>query len=570
MLTTDVERNRHSMAHILAQALLRIYPDGKLGIGPVVKESFYYEIETDSEITEEDFGRIEQEMWSIVKANYPINQIIVTKEEALGILLHQGQIYKTEILNEIESNEVSLYKTGDEFIDLCSGPHVASTSHVGFFKLMSIEKGHWRGQTNRPVMQKIYGVGFMSREELNNYLNQQQQLKESTHKKIGPKLGYFLLDSSDGNVFPLWLSKGKELKRIIENMLLETKRKFGFTDVETPTLIEPVSQNLEVIDPEIRKQIMQSISINETTYIPRPDMTPAHYQIFKSKMRGYSELPIRLSEIGQIFRKELDNENVGITRTPIYTGEQITVFSTEEDLFNELLNIFQLATKFLNKLGFDDLKIQLSTDTTKDDKRFIWADGVLRKLIEYTKVVSRQLDDNITSNGPKLEIFIKDVFGKEWQISSIQLDIFSTIKHGLKYIDSHGDATEVVTIHATVIGSFERIIALLLEKYNGELPIFLSPEQIRVLPISRRYNYYAETVKDTLIAKGFRVGIDTGNETLQNKIRSAEESEVPFMLITGSKEESSKSVSVRPREGQDIGLMKISEFIEYINKEIPH
>jgi threonyl-tRNA synthetase len=556
------------MAHILAQAILRIYPNAKLGIGPVVEDGFYYEVDIVKEITEKDFPRIEEEMWSIVKSNYPITQILINKDEAYNLLLHQGQIYKTEILGEIQAEEVSLYKTGDEFIDLCSGPHLPSTANVGFFKLTKIEEGNWRNMPSRPVMKKIYGVGFLSKKDLLNYLEKQEKLKESDHRKLGQEIGFYTIHNNTGLGMPLWLPKGAKLRNIIFDYLKFEKEKAGYSEVFTPTLIPGSSDLLNTTSESINKLTFPELIEQENKFILRTEKTPMHYQVFKFKNRSYRELPFRIYEHGYLFRNESEHELHGLTKTRIFTGETNHIFCTEEQLFQEILTSFQLASKILSKFGLSDYKIQLSIDSDNNNKRFTWSVNVMLKVIETLKLTTRQIEDKSTENGPKLELFVKDLFGKEWQISSIQLDIFSTLKQKLHYINKKGKRNEVIVIRSTFIGSVERLIGLILEKTLGNLPLWLSPEQVRVLPISQKYRAYAENIQFKLQKYGFRVGIDPNDETLQYRIKESQQDRIPYMVIVGSKEESSGSISIRPREGQDLGLMKLDDFTNLLNREL--
>lgn len=569
MHTIDLETHRHSMAHILAQAILRLYPNARLGIGPVVENGFYYEVESETKITEDDFHRIEDEMFSIVNAQYPFTQLYVSKEDAFNLLLHQGQIYKTEILEEIQSDQVSIYKTGEEFMDLCSGPHVSHTGVAGFFKLTKIEEGNWRNIPSRPKMQKIYGVGFASKKDLLNYLEEKERLKEIDHRKLGQKLGFYKINDSTGLGLPLWLPKGASLRKTILNYLVQEKEKAEYTEVYSPSIIPSNPSLLNIIPEDLMSTSFPEIKESSNNkFMLRVDQTPHHYQIFKAKTRSYRDLPFRIFEHGYVFRNELDNELYGLSKSKVFTAETNHIFCSEDQLFYELLATFQLATKILNKFGFSDYKIQLSTDSSNTDKRFQWCNQVLIKVIDTLKLVSRQVEDKSTQNGPKIEIFVKDLFDKEWQISSIQLDIFSTIKQSIKFIDKDGQSKEVIVVRSTFIGSTERIIGLLLEQTEGNLPLWMTPQQVRILPISRKYNIYAESIRDQLLSTGLKVGIDKNDETLQLRIKIAQEEKIPYMIIVGSKEESSRSISVRPREGQDLGLMKIEEFMEIIEKDL--
>ncbi len=568
MQTYPIETYRHSQAHILAQALIRLYPDAKLGIGPVVENGFYYEIETEEDLTEEDFPRIEEEMWSIMKADYPITQLIISKDETYNLLLHQGQIYKTEILEEIEDDEISIFKTGEEFLDLCSGPHVASTAEAGVFKLTKIEEGFWRNQPHRPKMKKIYGVGFAQKKDLLNYLEQLEYLKEIDHRKLGQKLGFYQLSNDYELGVPIWLPLGNTLRQTITSILNEEKKKSGFQEVHTPHILPLNKETLGLTSEELKDKLFPEIKHKDQKLSLRADTTPTHYKIYKSKTRSYRELPLKISETDYVYRDESEHELHGLAKTKAFTLDSNHIFCSEETVFQEILAAYQMATKILKRLGFNDYRVQLATDSENQDQRFTWAYGILSRAIESLKIVSRQIEDKTTEYGPKIEIMVKDLFGKEWQISSIQLDIFSTISSGLTYVNSDGGQEEVVVLRTTFIGSLERIIGLLIEKTGGNLPLALAPEQTRILPVSKRYSIYAEKIKDALSDTGLKVTIDNDDETLQSRIKTAQEDKIPYMLIVGSKEESSGSVSVRPREGQDLGLLRLEEFIDLVKQEL--
>lgn len=566
----ELEKMRHSFAHVLAQSVLRLYPDAKLGIGPAIENGFYYEFEIADEIEEEDlFPKLNEEMKNIIEEELPITQIMIDRDTAFDMLHQQGQIYKTELLQEIPDETISFFKTGEEFIDLCRGPHVSHSGKLGAFKLTTIKKVHWRDDTNRPQLYRIYGVAFKTEQELKDYLDQEEKKQEKEHRVIGPKRDLFAFQEHTGPGLPLWLEEGTKIKRLIIDHIRKLREKEDFIEVWTPNIAK-VDLFKETGHFEFyQDQDIRPFPIDEDLYMLRPMATPSHIEVYRTKRRGYKNLPLKIYEFARIYREE-DTKNLdGMVRTREFMQDASHVFSTEDQAIEQIQLLLNFTTKVLRSFGLREYRLQFSRRDPKKPENYLGEDitwdqseQILIKALENSKLVAREAIGEADFYGPKIDFQIKDIFGKDWQVATIHLDKITPKRCNLDYTDKNSKNQTPILIHHSLIGSLERFIAILLENYDSALPLWLSPTQTIVLPISKEFNSYAEKVKNSLESIGIRTKIDTKEVSLQNKIRQAQINEIPYMIILGKQEETSNVISVRPRSGEDMGIMTIEEFHE--------
>ncbi|MDD3647107.1 MAG: threonine--tRNA ligase [Candidatus Dojkabacteria bacterium] len=576
--TSELEKMRHSLSHVLAHAVMRLHPDAKLGIGPAIEDGFYYDIDFPKKLTEEDLPKIEKEMRKIISEEYPIQQVILPRDEAMDMLHQQGQIYKTELLNEIPDEEISFYRTGDDFIDMCRGPHMEHTGRLGAFKLMNIAGAYWRGDEKRPQMQRIYGVGFKTEAELNKYLENQAELKKRDHRKLGRELELFMTDDKAGQGLILWLPKGAIIRKIIEDFEYGERVKLGYKPVYTPHIA-----NLELFKQSghwqhYRDSMYSPLEIDKEKYLLKPMNCPFHAKIYSRKIRSYRDLPIKYAESGTVYRYEKSGELSGLERVRGFTQDDAHVYMREDQIHTLVKETLEATIKLITALGFVNYQVRLSLWDTQDpkkrdkyiDKPNLWnkAERQLREVLEDMKIDHIEGIGEAAYYGPKIDFLVKDALGREEQCGTVQLDFNLPERFDLKYVDKGGKEKRPVMIHWAPLGSMERFFSRLIEHYGGAFPVWLSPVQVRIIPISEKFINYANLVREELMKNNLRVEVDEKDETLQAKIRDAEMEKVPYMLVVGKKEKETQAVAVRPRSGQDLGMMKLEEFLERVKDDI--
>jgi len=573
---SEEEKMRHSLSHVLADAVLRIFPEAKLGIGPAIENGFYYDFDLPRKLNEEDLGKIETEMKKIIKEDLPITQVYFSRDEAMDILHQKGQLYKTELLSEITDEQISFFKTGNEFTDLCRGPHVKSTGKLKAFKLTSIAGAYWRGDEKRPQMQRIYGIGFKTEEDLNKHLENQLEMKKRDHRKLGKELELFLIDEMAGQGLIMWLPKGFIIRKEIENFEYQEQIKLGYQHVITPHIanvdLYKTSGHLE----HYKDSMYPIMKIDEEEYVLRPMNCPHHIRIFASKIRSYRDLPYKIAEFATVYRYEKSGELSGLSRVRGFTQDDGHIFTTVEGIKEAVKETLDLTIRIFNALGFFNFNIRLSLRDPEDkrnkfiNKPELWkkAENQLKEILEEDKHQYTEGIGEAAFYGPKIDFLVKDVFGREEQCGTIQLDFNLPERFKIKYTDEKGEQKTPVMIHRAPLGSFERFFSRLIENTGGAFPVWLAPVQARIIPISDKFNAYANLVKNKLEEKNIRVDIDSKAETLQSKIRESEVEKIPYMLVVGKKEQENNAVAVRPRSGTDLGLMKTEEFISRIIEEI--
>jgi len=570
----SLEILRHSLAHIMAQALKEIYGDGNvhLGIGPTTEHGFYYDVEIEGKrLTDEDLPQIEEKMKEIIKKGYQIERFELPREEAIKFFENKKEIYKIDIIkhNIPEGEPISLYKQGD-FVDLCRGPHIPSTDKVGAFKLISVSGAYWRGKETNPMLQRIYGVAFWSEKELKDHLNMLEEAKKRDHRKIGKDLELFLIDEEIGGGLAIWLPKGAIIRKEIEDAWKKEHLKRGYQLVYTPHVgkeqLWQTSGHLSFY----QENMYPRMQIEEEGYYVKPMNCPFHVEIYKSKQRSYKELPIRLAELGTVYRYERSGALHGLMRVRGFTQDDAHIICREDQVEDEIREVLNLALNTLKSYGFDEFEVYLSTKPEKyvgDDKMWEVAENSLRKAIESTGLDYKIDEGGGAFYGPKIDVKIKDAIGRMWQCSTIQFDFNLPERFDMYYIGEDNQKHRPYMIHRAIFGSIERFIGVLLEHYAGFLPVWLSSVQVKIIPIADKHLEYAETVKQKLLENDNRVELDDRNERMNKKIRDAELQKIPFMLVVGDKEAETETVAVREKGKQGSKTLSIDEFVSKI-KEI--
>jgi len=569
-----LEKIRHSLAHILAYAVQELYPGTKFGIGPAIENGFYYDFEFKNPITSEDLSKIEKKMRELLKMNIVFKQKFVEKEEAKKIF--KDQPYKLELIDEIQEKKVSVYESGN-FIDLCAGPHVKSTKEIdpGAFKLTRIAGAYWKGDEKNPMLTRIYGIAFESKKDLENYLKLQDEAEKRDHRVLGQKLELFLFDEEVGQGLPIFLPKGALLRKLIQDFLFEELKKEGYQWVVTPHIgnlnLWKTSGHWELY----RENMYSPIKIDEDEYLLKPMNCPFHVKIYKSKIRSYRELPIKLAEFGTVYRYERSGTLHGLTRVRGFTQDDAHIFCREDQLEKEVEKLLKHGLKILRTFGFKEFKIYLATRPEKfagTEKMWEKAMKILKNVLKKQKLKYQIDPGGGVFYGPKIDIKIKDCLQREWQCTTVQVDFNLPERFNLSYVDKDGKEKRPIMIHRALLGSLERFMGVLLEQTGGNLPLWLAPEQIWIVPVADRHIKYAKEIsskiKEMIAPLEIRDKIKDEKHTVSKKIREGEIQKIPYILVVGDKEMKSKTVRVRQRQKGDIGEMKLKKFAEKIKKEL--
>ncbi len=552
----------------MAQAVKRLFPYVKLGTGPAIDKGFYYDFYKEEPFTPQDLIKIEEEMKKIIKENYKVEKIEKNKEEARQIL--KNEPFKLEILDEIKNEKVSFYKQG-EFIDLCEGPHLDSTGEVKYFKLLSISSSYWKADENRESMQRIYGISFETKQELEEYIKFLEEAKQRDHRILGKKLDLFSINPEYGPGLIFWHPKGAIIRKIIEDFWKEIHLKNGYELVYTPHIANISLWEKSGHTSFYSDFLFPEMEVGEgKVYLLKPMNCPFHIQIYNSRLRSYKELPIRWAELGTVYRYEKPGVLHGLLRVRGFTQDDAHIFCTPNQLEQEICNIIDLVYFFLKSFGFEEYRVFLSTRPEKfvgTIENWEKATTSLENALK-SKNINYEIDPGEgVFYGPKIDIKIKDCINREWQCSTIQIDFNIPEKFNLNYIDDKGKFKTPIMIHRAILGSLERFFGILIEHYKGNFPLWLAPEQVRILPVADRHNQFSINLKEKL-KENFRVDVDLRNEKINKKIKDAEDEKVPYMIIIGDREIRENKLSLRKHTKGMLGEFNLDEIVKLFNEEI--
>lgn len=558
----------HTTSHILAQAVKRLYPNTKLAIGPSIDNGFYYDFDTEITFTPEILEELEKEMTKIVKEDFEIKKFTLSKQEAIDFMKKRGEDYKIELIEDLpEGEEISFYEQG-EFVDLCAGPHLMSTGKVKAIKLQHVSGAYWRGNEKNKMLQRIYGIAFPKRTELDNYLEILEEAKKRDHKKLGKQLELFMI-APEGPGFPFFLPKGMVLRNVLEDFWRKIHIENGYQEIKTPVILnEELWHRSGHWDHY--KENMYTTKIDDVDYGIKPMNCPGGMLVYKNKMHSYRELPIRAGELGLVHRHEKSGELNGLFRVRCFTQDDAHIFCLPEQIESEIANLMKLINEVYSIFGFA-YTVELSTrpeDSMGSDEEWELAENSLRKALEKQGVEYKINEGDGAFYGPKIDFHIKDCLGREWQCGTIQLDFQMPERFDLTYIGEDGEKHRPVMLHRVIFGSIERFIGILIEHYAGAFPVWLAPVQVKILPIADAHIEYAKKVKEEFAKKGIRVELDDRAEKIGYKIREAQLEKIPYMAIIGDKEIEANAIGLRSRTEGDLGQMGLEEFEAKIEKEV--
>ncbi len=558
---------RHSCAHVMAEAICRVWPETKLVYGPSVEDGFYYDVDLDEPIRPSDFERIEHAMAEIVEADKAFVRTDLSRAEALEKLA--GDKYKTDNVNRAEGDVISFYSAGDGFEDLCRGPHVPSTGRVGSFKIMSVAGAYWHGDPTQKMLQRVYGTAWPSRRELEDYLTRLEEAKRRDHRVLGRQLDLFSFNEA-GPGFAFIHPKGTIIWNAIAEFLRGMHDKYGYEEIKTPVILnEQLWHKSGHWDNY--KENMYFTTVDDVGYAIKPMNCPGLCLVYRTRKHSYREFPMRVAELGVVHRHEASGVMHGLFRVRQFTIDDAHIFCTPEQIESEIIAVFEFAFEIYKAFGFEDFHIELSTKPQKhigSDEVWDIATGALKDALAH-KIIEYKINEGDGAfYGPKIDFHVKDCLKRSWQLGTIQLDFSMPGRFGLVYTDKDNTEKTPVMIHRAVLGSFERFIGILIEHYGGDMPLWLSPEQARVLPISEKSNDYAEEVRAKLSGEGLRCTCDSSDEKIGAKIVKAHGEKIPYMLVVGPKEVQSHSVNVRIRASKKTSSMAVDDFIVAAKRKI--
>ncbi len=562
---------RHSTAHAMAQAILELYPGSKLTLGPPIEDGFFYDIEVAGRITDEDLPRIEERMREIVERDLPIEREEVSKKEAER--LYEDNPYKLEIIRDLEDGDISVYRQG-EFFDLCRGPHVQSTGALGAFKLQNIAGAYWRGDENNPMLTRVYGTAWPTEKQLKAYLRRLEEAKERDHRKIGRELKLFTFSPDVGAGIPLFLPRGEMLRHLMEGYVREVQSRHGYDHVWSGHLanekLYEKSGHLE----HYKDSMFPPMVDGETRYRLKPMNCPSHMTLYNSEAHSYRDLPLRYAEFATLYRYEKSGELTGLTRVRALTQDDAHIFCTEEQIQEEFRRALEIIREVLDTYGFTDYRVRLSLRDPDDpkylagDERWSRAEDALRTALDASGIDYYTGIGEANFYGPKADFIAKDVLGREWQLSTIQVDFFQPGRLGCEYVGEDGKMHTPVLLHRAVTGTTERFMAVVIEHYGGAFPVWLSPVQAVVIPVADRHLDYAREVQGRLVEKGLRIEVDDSANSMQKKIRENARQKIPYLLIVGDREAVQGAVNVRRRAEKQQEALDVEEFAERVLREV--
>ena len=566
---------RHSAAHLLAAAVLELYPDVKLGIGPPIDTGFFYEFVRKEPFTQDDLEKIEAKMHELAAKDFPNERKLIPKPEALELYRKSNQEFKCELVEEKATEPmVSFYSTG-KFIDFCRGPHIPSTGRIKAFKLMNVAGAYWKGQESNPQMQRIYGACFLDQKELDEYLHKLEEAKRRDHRRIGKELGLFTVSDQVGSGLPLWLPKGATIRRLLEEYILEKERRAGYQHVYTPDLAKVDLYVRSGHWSHYHEDMFPVMDMETEQLVLRPMNCPHHILVYESKKHSYRDLPVRIAELGTMYRYERSGVLSGLSRVRCMTLNDAHIFCTPEQIKEEFAAVMRLVEQAYRDLGITQYTYRLSLRDKLHSEKYVdndamWdlAERMLHEAMDSLNLPYTEAPGEAAFYGPKLDIQLADVMGHQETYSTIQIDFHLPNQFELGYIGADGQTHRPVMIHRGVISTMERMTSYLIELYAGAFPVWLAPVQAVVLPITERQNEYAKQVLEKLLDAGVRAELDDRNEKLQAKIRDAQLQKVPYMLVIGAKEAEAGTVSVRHRSKGDLGPRPLEQFSADLRAEV--
>jgi threonyl-tRNA synthetase len=566
---------RHSAAHLLAAAVIELYPHVKLGIGPPIETGFFYEFLRDEPFTPEDLEKIEAKMHELAGKDIPNERKLIPKPEALDLYRKTNQEFKCELIEEKAAEPmVSFYTTG-KFIDFCRGPHIPSTGRIRAFKLMSVAGAYWKGREDNPQMQRIYGACFVEQKELDDYLHRLEEAKRRDHRRIGKELELFAFSDLVGAGLPLWLPKGATIRRLLEEYILERERRAGYEHVYTPDLAKVELYQRSGHWAHYHEDMFPPMDLENEQIVLRPMNCPHHILIYKSKRRSYRDLPVRIAEMGTNYRYERSGVLSGLSRVRCMTLNDAHIFCTPEQIKDEFTNVIRLVEQAYRDLGITEYSYRLSLRDkahaekyVPNDEMWLLAERVLREAMDSLGLPYSEAPGEAAFYGPKLDIQLADVMGHQETYSTIQIDFHLPNQFDLHYVAADSQEHRPVIIHRAIVSTMERMVSYLIELYAGAFPAWLAPVQATILPVSEKFGEYAKKVVEQLRDVGFRIHLDDRNEKLQAKIRDAQLEKIPYMLVIGGKEAEAGTVAVRHRSRGDLGPRPLSQFIADLRQEV--
>lgn len=565
----------HTTSHIMAQAIKRLYGDVKLTIGPAIENGFYYDFDTEKHFSEEDFEKIEEEMKKIIKEDLPIERYSLSREEAIKFMKENDEPYKVELIEELpEGEEISFYKQG-EFVDLCAVPHLMSTGKVKVVKLLSASGAYWRGNENNKMLQRVYGISFPKKSQLEDYLNLLQEAKERDHRKIGKELDLFMTHELVGSGLPMYLPDGATIRRILERYIQDKEIELGYKHVYTPSLANVELYKTSGHWDHYKEDMFPVMKMDNEEMVLRPMNCPHHMLIYKNKLHSYRDLPIRIGELAHDFRYEASGSVCGLERVREMCQNDAHLFVTPEQIQSEISEVVKLILAVYEDFGFENYSFRLSLRDKNDKHKYfdddeMWesAESQLRDTLKALNLDFYEAEGEAAFYGPKLDVQIKSALGHDVTISTCQLDFLLPERFKLTYIGEDGKEHRPVVIHRAILGSSDRFMAFLIEETKGALPLWLAPTQAKILPIADAQVEYAKKIEKEYKKAGIRIEVDDRNEKIGYKIREAQLQKIPYMLVVGDKEIEANAVAVRSRKEGDLGQVNKEEFLERMKEEI--
>lgn len=563
----------HSSAHLLAEAVQELYPEAKFGIGPPIENGFYYDIDFgDKQLTKEDLPKIENKFIELARNKAEFERKKVSKDEALSYYQEKGNEYKVDLIEGLEDGNITFYTQGN-FTDLCRGPHIPNTGDVKAVKLTSLAGAYWRGDSDSKQLTRIYGISFPKQKLLDEYLHRIEEAKKRDHRKLGKELGIYMIDNMVGSGLPMWLPNGTILRRTLEAFLRDEQKKRGYKEVITPHIANIELYKTSGHYPYYKDSQFNPMEVDDEEYMLKPMNCPHHHRIYSNELRSYRDLPLRLAEFGTVYRYEQSGELSGLSRVRGFTQDDAHIYCTHDQLKQEIKHTIELTQFVFNTFGMPvDIRLSYRDENEKkyggDSEYWERAQKEIREVADEMELDYHIAPGEASFYGPKIDFIIRDAIGRKWQLGTVQVDYVMPERFDLTYIGSDNDKHRPVIIHRAPFGSMERFTSILIEHFAGDFPVWLAPEQVKILPISDDQIPHAQKLEEELNAIGVRVSVDGRSEQIGGKIRDAETSKIPYMLIVGAKEVSDGTVSVRRHKKGDIGTFIFSDFLSDIKAEI--